>query len=38
VVVDEAGRLIGTVTAREVLDLIEAQGVAQGRAEGAATP
>ena len=25
VVVDEAGRLLGTVTAREVLDLIEAQ-------------
>ena len=31
VVVDEAGRLLGSVTAREVLDLIEAQGGAQSQ-------
>ena len=40
VVVDEAGRLLGSVTAREVLDLIEAQAVDQAAgqpAEGAPT-
>ena len=36
VVIDEAGRLQGTITAREVLDLIDAQTTGQG-AEGAPT-
>ncbi|MCW2759955.1 MAG: ATP-binding cassette protein [Marmoricola sp.] len=35
VVVDEAGRLLGTLTAREVLDLIEAQGRAEAQGASA---
>jgi osmoprotectant transport system ATP-binding protein len=38
VVVDEQGRLIGTLTAREVLDLIEAEGAGGAQTTGGATP